>query len=39
VVATRKTLRSVRHVTQRFPTKALQIFKRLDAFPRRLPQN
>jgi hypothetical protein len=37
-VVTRKTLRSVRYATQRLPTKALQIFKRLDAFPRTLPQ-
>jgi hypothetical protein len=37
VVVTRKTLASVRHATQRFPTKALQLFKRLDAFPRVLP--
>lgn len=37
VVVTRKTLASVRHATQRFPTKALQLFKRLDAFPRALP--
>jgi hypothetical protein len=39
VVVTRKTLRSVRHATQRFPTKGLQIFRRLDAFPRRVPEN
>lgn len=39
VVVTRKTLRSIRHVSQRFPTKALQIFRRLDAFPRRLPDS
>ncbi len=37
VVVTRKTLLSARRVTQRFPTKALQIFKRMDAFPRNLP--
>jgi hypothetical protein len=37
VVVTRKTLVSARYATQRFPTKALQVFKRLDAFPRRLP--
>jgi hypothetical protein len=37
VVVTRKTLISARHATLRFPTKALQLFKRLDAFPRVLP--
>ncbi len=36
-VVTRKTLRSARRVNQRFPTKALQIFKRMDKFPRELP--
>jgi hypothetical protein len=36
VVATRNTRRSALRVSQRFPTTGLQIFKRTDAFPRKL---
>ncbi len=36
VVITRDTWRSARRVAQRFPTTGLQIFKRTDAFPRKL---
>lgn len=34
VITTRDTRRSVRRVSQRFPTTGLQIFKRTDTFPR-----
>jgi len=33
-ITTRNTFRSARRVFQRFPTSALQLFKRSDAFPR-----
>jgi hypothetical protein len=33
-VTTRNTQRSARHVSQRFPTRALQLLKRTDQFPR-----
>jgi hypothetical protein len=36
IVETRDTRRSARRVSQRFPTNALQLFKRTDAFPRSL---
>ena len=36
MIETRDTRRSARRVSQRFPTTALQLFKRTDAFPRSL---
>jgi hypothetical protein len=36
-VVTRNTIRSARRVSQRFPTRSLQLFKRTDKFPRSLP--
>jgi hypothetical protein len=36
-VVTRNTFRSARHVSQRFPTRALQLLKRTDQFPRSNP--
>jgi hypothetical protein len=36
IVTTRRTARSARRVSQRFPVTALQILKRTDAFPRTL---
>jgi hypothetical protein len=36
VVETRDTARSAQRVSQRFPTKGLQLFRRIDAFPRAL---
>jgi hypothetical protein len=36
-VTTRNTQRSARHVSQRFPTRALQLLKRTDQFPRSVP--
>jgi hypothetical protein len=36
-ITTRNTQRSARQVSQRFPTRALQLLKRTDAFPRGLP--
>jgi hypothetical protein len=36
-VLTRNTVRSAKRVSQHFPTRALQLFKRTDEFPRRIP--
>jgi hypothetical protein len=36
-VTTRNTQRSTRYVSQRFPTRALQLLKRTDEFPRSVP--
>ena len=36
IVETRNTARSAQRVSQRFPTKGLQLFRRTDAFPRTL---
>jgi hypothetical protein len=36
-VSTRNTLRSARCVSQRFPTRSLQLLRRTDQFPRSIP--
>ena len=36
-ITTRNTLRSARRVSQRFPTRSLQLLKRTDQFPRSIP--
>jgi hypothetical protein len=36
-IVTRDTVRSARRVSQRFPTRSLQLFRRTDQFPRAIP--
>jgi hypothetical protein len=36
-VVTRHTVRSARLLTQHFPTRSLQLFRRTDQFPREIP--